>query len=533
MGTVAAITPAREKAVVDLRQFAGDNLLRLLDLPADAWVLIFGAGLEGWREVFRQASFQAHFAGPSPGGGCGLVLYHSGCANSSKELAEHLKKLRGMISSHASLLVFAENFYSFSNLKMLRDARVREVCGKVCSGHGGFRRALDLAGLNPRQEFLPMPGLAKPEEMVAAASHQLELPHYAHPLLQLAQRFGRFQSVADGYVFLCAPQRLEEGSLLRDVAAKLDSRDSHSPRLSLERVDLRQRGAMVLFVAEHPSGRRLIARVVSNPRTCGIVRRNQDFLQSLRKLPVLPDAVRRLLPEPLGEVEHGGSVIFIESMLPGILAWKANRGRLRNTIYRESVEFLLQLNRATRRQVLIEEGDLNRLFTEDLSRLDACPGVDFGLRAQVEKVVFEVRRLLHRREIPLARSHGDYGYGNILVDPGNGRLTGVIDWDTGRQFELAGVDLLNLQIQKARIESNEGVFPAFAAVARAVIGRGGLDEAGLYQSEFGIKGDLVKAWLGVSLLRYMSRAAQYPEVFAVEQGDYRHAIDFWQNEIVR
>ena len=120
MGTVVAISSARKKAAVDLRQFTGDNLLRLLDLPADSRVLIFGTGLEGWREVFRQVRFQAPFAGPSPGGGCSLVLYHSGCANSSKELAEHLKQLRGVIAPHASLLVFAENFYSFSNLKRLR-----------------------------------------------------------------------------------------------------------------------------------------------------------------------------------------------------------------------------------------------------------------------------------------------------------------------------------------------------------------------------------------------------------------------------
>jgi hypothetical protein len=109
----------------------------------------------------------------------------------------------------------------------------------------------------------------------------------------------------------------------------------------------------------------------------------------------------------------------------------------------------------------------------------------------------------------------------------------VIDWDAGRQFELAGIDLLNLQIQKARTERNMGVFPAFVAVACAALGRGGLDEAGHYQGEFGIEGDLVRACLGVALLRYLSRAAQYPDVFAAEQDDYRRAIDFWRNEIVR
>jgi hypothetical protein len=511
----------------DIRQSIGDNLLHLLNLATDSRVLIFGAELKGWEELFRFGGFQASFDDKSPRRECGLVLYHSDCANSQKEFAGHLKQLRGMLAPQASLLVFAENFYSLSNLKRLRRGKIREILNKVRSGYNGFCRALEFAGFSSRQEFLPMPKVANPEELVAVGSHLLELPHCSHPLLRLALRSGRLQPVADGYVFLCAPKRIEEGALLRTVA-KLVSRGGLDSGLSLERVDLRQRGAMILFVTEQSTVRRLIVRVVSDPRTCGIVRRNQDLLQTLRKIPALPDAVRQVLPAPQAEGEYGSSVIFIESMLSGILAWKANHGCLRNTIYRESLEFLLQMNRATRTRVQLEERELDRLFAEDLLRLKACPGVDPGLQELAQKIVFQIRRLLYRREVFLVRSHGDYGYGNILVDPRTASLTGVIDWDTGRSLELAGVDLLNLLIQKARIEKKEGLFLAFATVVHAVIGRGGLDEDGHYRGEFGIKGDLVQVCLGVALLRYMSRAAQYPEVFAVEQGDYKRALDFFR-----
>lgn len=129
-------------------------------------------------------------------------------------------------------------------------------------------------------------------------------------------------------------------------------------------------------------------------------------------------------------------------MLPGTLVWKINSRRFRNRIYEESVKFLLSLNRSLRIQVRMEDEELDQLFVDELRRLAKCPSINSSFRNGLKKVITRVSHLLLRRTVFLSPSHGDYGYGNILVDPNSGRLTGVIDWDTGRKRELIGVDFL-------------------------------------------------------------------------------------------
>lgn len=516
---------AIDTAEADHQRRSGDNLLHLLSLPADSRVLIVGKPLEGWREKFRGSCFQATVGADQQFGGMyDMALYHSACASSPREFRAHLKQLRSHTVMNGSLMIFAENFYSFHNLKRLRDGGLKEVLGKVRSGPAGFRRAIK-TGFRFQQEFIPIPVVADPEEMIAAGSPLLEVSHHMHPLLRLAHRCGCLTAVADGNIFFCTPERLEEGTLLRSVTAKLASIGIPGRGLSLGRVDLRLRGAMVLFIREQTSGRHYIVRVVADPGAREIIRRNQEFLNGLRNLAGLPAGLKSLIPAPLCDLAQGDATLFIETMLPGVLAWKANKGRLKERIYRESVNFLMGLNRASRARVRLGETELYRLFSDDLRRLESCPDAEPVLQEEVRAIAGRLCRRLHGRSVFLAPAHGDYGYGNILVDPHSGRLTGVIDWDTGRLNELAGLDFLNLEIQKARIENDWGLFPAFTAVSKAVIARGGLDLAGGYREEFGIEGELVPLFLAIALVRYLSRAAQYPEVFSSEQGDYLRALD--------
>ncbi len=128
------------------------------------------------------------------------------------------------------------------------------------------------------------------------------------------------------------------------------------------------------------------------------------------------------------------------------------------------------------------------------------------------------------KECFLTVSHGDYGYGNILLNPRSGELTGVIDWDTGRKDDFPGIDYLNLAVQRIRTERDCTVTTAFEEVFNLVNRQGSLDEGDFYASEFNVNGDLLKVVLYVSLIRYMSRAAQYPEVFISEQIEYKKSL---------
>lgn len=510
-----------------LRCCTGDNLLHLFGLPVDSRVLILGNSLAGWRGTFRDSYFQHAFNGYKLCSGTyDLILYHTECASMRCEFSDHLEQLRKLTAANGLLMLFAENFYSFNNLKRLWGGRGRDVVGKLRFSCDGFHREIGRKGFIRRPVFLSLPGLTSPEEMIAPNSSLVEVSHQWHPLLRLAHHLGCFQALADGYVFLCSSRSLEESPLLRAVAAKLVSLGSLAPRLSLERFDLRLRGAMVLFIREETSGKYYIVRVVSDPGTREIICGNQDFLKDLRSLPGLSAELKSVMPVPLGNLVQNDATFYLETMLPGSLAWKVSKGRFRHRIYQESVDFIVKFNLASRSLIRLDEVVLGRLFSEDLQRLERCPTAESELQAEALALVRRICRLLHGRSIYLVQAHGDYGYGNILVDPCSGRMAGVIDWDTGLQREFAGLDFLNLEIQKARIENKWELFPAFVAVSKAMIARDGLDLAGSYRDEFGIEGELVHILLAIALVRYLSRAAQYPEVFASEQGDYRNSLDF-------
>jgi hypothetical protein len=507
---------------------AGDNLLLLLDLPIDCRVLILGAQLKRWRSVFRNCYYQERFTAQQlEAQNVDLILYHAACATTKARLLAQLRALKRLAEPSGRLLIFAPNFYSFTRLKMIRARGWKGLGGWLRCGRWGYRRVLADTGFVEYREFLPFPGVEDTEELVAPRSRFLELPHYWHPLFHLARRIGLFPAIADGYVFIAGPAVLEQGQLLKAVTNLLSATGNQTTAsCTLERFDLRLHGALVLFVAEQYSGCKVIVRVVSDQRSRDIVCRNQEFLRGLQTNVDLPVTVKALLPQPLGDFRLTASSIYVETLLEGILAWKVNRGHLRKRIHAEAAEFIFRLQHGTRCKVRLGTTELDELFAADLARLASCPGVTPLLRESVVGVVSKIRQALQGREMYLTASHGDYGYGNILVDARTGGVKGVIDWDTGRSRDLPGLDFLNLEIQRTRAETDSGLLTAFETVFSLALARSSLDANGNYQTYFGVSADLLPAFLHLALFRYLTRASQYPEVFAAEQAEYLCAFEF-------
>jgi hypothetical protein len=522
-----------EYSIPDYTRGKGENLLLLLGLAAGSKVLLIGEAIASWGLIFQDC----HFLQTVPpfieaDETYDLVLYHSGCAASRMDLIRQLQILKKQTGSGGSILIFGRNFFSFSNLKKVKTGQGWNLFGQLRSSPSGFRRTISRAGMKAVGEYLTFPGLESAEEFVIAGSRFLEVPHHWHTLFHLARRVGRFGNIADGAVYLVAPSKLEDGKLFQSVARQIKEFDGKGDkRLILERFDLRQRGAMVLFLTEEADGKGFIARVVSDSRAGEIVGRNQKFLMALQERPDLPASLKALLPRPLGDFILADSTVHVETLLEGILAWKVDRGCVRKRIFAEAVDFILRFQIGTKRKVQLGYPELAELLDADLARLEGCSEVNAGLCRSVSLVTNKIRQLLHGQEIFLAASHGDYGYGNILVDAETGRLKGVIDWDTGRTNDFPGLDFLNLKVQRARSEGGVRVSTAFESVISSTITRGNLDAKGDYQKHFGLSDEVLPAWLYLSIFRYLSRAAQYPELFAAEQIDYLEVLNFLTSRV--
>lgn len=500
-----------------------NNIKWLLSISDESQVLVVGNGSVSWMDAFGHCDFASDLCFSSfLDKSYDLVIYHASCSTSYDEFISHLRFLREQSAYGGfSLFITADNFFVPSNLRRILN---KGAFSKVRFGFCRFRAACSRAGFPVDQLFILMTDISNLEGIVAVGSRLLEVPHYWHPLLRLSWKLGCYHWFANSFLLIGNPQKLENTMSFQAIADCLTMHGKTAPRIIVERIDFRKRGAMILFLKDLNESQHLIIRVTSDPLTRSIVIRNHNFLNIFHRHPLISDKIKSLVPVPFDFFDHGKNSVFIENMLPGLPAWKINRGILQKRIYKESVEFIISLNLFSRVKEKLSNQKLDQLLDEDLKRLIDFPDIEGSLRIFTKDIVSKLRRLLVGQEIYLVIGHGDYGYGNILVEPGTGKLTGVIDWDTGRQEELAGIDLINLYIQKERSERHSGLMPAFHAVFQMMMERQELDGDGVYRSEFGIKKEMIPALLAIALFRYMGRAAQYPDVFAAGQADYLQAV---------
>lgn len=497
--------------------------MRIFGLAPESPVLLVGNRLYGWREVFPPATVSQRL----PENGhlpekLGLVVYHSAAAADARAFREDMAAAEKALAGKGSILVLAENPFSFGNLKRLARGEWGNLSAKMFRCPRRCEKELKKLGFAEIRRFHALPSLEQPEELVALGSPLLELPHYWHPLIHYAQKFGWYGALADGVVVFAGSAPLETSGIVGCVIDALSQRTGQAAgRWTVERIDIRKRGAVVLFLSDASSGQGIIARIVSDSGIDRIISKNHGFLESLASNPALSQDFRDLLPLPLCRLEHAGSTVYVETMLRGLPAWKVNRGPLQPVISRNALEFLTMLGSATGKVELLQDDALDVLFRDDRALIGKSAVISPDFREDLLHLVRELTGRLSGREVRMATSHGDYGYGNILVDQRSGALTGVIDWDTARLWDLPGIDLFNHLVQLERVATNCGALEAFSTVIKGI---GHNRHLRPYLDALVIDEEMAGIAVCLCFLRYTTRALQYPDLFLEEQEDFRSIL---------
>jgi|GEM_PF-2049681 len=507
----------------------GRNLLSLFALDSDSSILIIGQGLGAWKGVFPQARYCTTINTiPNEPVKYDLVLMDGSSAESVGELVQILVQIKQKMSGQGALILLARNRFSFERIKGLIKPMAWNRDEQTYS-YSQIMNAATSASFPYLCAFLPFSGdevAQGVDEMVNPGSRFLEIPHYSHPLMKRIHSMGKYHLVHDRFAVLCMQRALLQNALFERIrTALVENGLPEGANLHLERIDIRDRGALVLFVKETNTSKHFIARVVHSQEIKSIVRKNHSFLQWLHLSNNVPDALKAKIPIPLAELSFQENHVFIESLMPGILAWKANRRSLQDRIFEDSIQFILDLIIATRRKVSFDQESLYDLLREGEYRINDSECCLDGFKKLFNEKLALIKCMAKDHDIWFSASHGDYGYGNILVDPHDGRLHGVIDWDTGRKQEFAGVDIMNLMIQKTRTEQNAGFFQAVEHLSRRPCF--GLPPHVLDCMKTNFDTDSSKAGLlfSIAIIRYISRSAQYPAVFLSEHDEYIKALN--------
>ncbi|NLG61305.1 MAG: aminoglycoside phosphotransferase family protein [Candidatus Cloacimonetes bacterium] len=292
------------------------------------------------------------------------------------------------------------------------------------------------------------------------------------------------------------------------------------PEAKPREVHLRARGAAVAIM-EAARGDAVV-RIVPAGRFQDVVERNHQLLIALRERLRARDDLLALLPRPLFLQRSGGLLLLAETRLTGVLAWTVARGELLRVIRRNMHEFLAALRGATLNSAHIDDARLDALLAPDQSTTVNATFVAPDVRDVLQRELEHARRVLRGRRLDLHASHGDFGWGNVLVEPETGQITGVIDWDTARLEDLPGIDRVNLEIQFLRAR-----MPFPAAVAHVWNER--LAHDGLGTAEQGHA--VARALFGLAVVRYVTRAMSYPELYAQAQPGFRRALRWLSDEL--
>ena len=503
----------------------------LLGHDASASVLLIGSLPTGW-----DSDFQSHFyrlvlarsaseleAVVQTDGNYDLIVWAR--PEFSPSIRGSLTRLRRALTPTGSLFALVDNRLGVRRL--LRDpARILATGTNTLTG---FRRGLHRAGFERIREFLPLPDVSHVEEFVRSDAGPFALRSNAPATERLLNRVGLLPIVHDGGAYIASSESGGPEPFLRELRGHLTGSGKGLDQLEIERFDLRERGALIALLRGSPSGERFVCRVTTDTMADRIVRRNTEWAERLRCAATLSHEIKRAIPESVGVFPLRGGTAYVETHISGTVAWKLARSRrMEPTLYSELYAFITRFNRDTAKSLRFDSALLTQLL-EPVVPLD----VNEGLAVPYEALRDLLRKRIHDRERLIVWAHGDFGYGNAIVDPRTGALRGVIDWDQARE-DLAGVDLVHFLVQRERGRREYSLLGALEDVAHRVIRDGlhGFDGRMNYEKELTLAPELRSEVLALVALRFAQRDMVYSSLLATPPENTRAILE-WGTSILR
>lgn len=206
----------------------------------------------------------------------------------------------------------------------------------------------------------------------------------------------------------------------------------------------RNRPSCFIFVTgEH--GPRFIAKFARTKVNQVSLHREHEMITHIRSL-ATPE-IRATVPRHLALLTSGQDLAVIEAILPGTPMAPtdifAGPNKVLERRFTLAYEWLLAFQSCTRRDVLLEGVELQRIIVDPLAK--RLPSLD--LPADVQCGIDNILVLADELEdctLPLTFYHGDLKPDNFLL--GQGRITGVVDWEYAGRESLPTMDWFNFML---------------------------------------------------------------------------------------
>lgn len=500
----------------------GKLLLYLLGLPTDTKVLWLGERKGFWKDQFdpSQLSFRLNVSDELKS--YGLVFLTIDKYLGNRNLKQFVDFATSVRKDNSKIITFASNSFSFQNLKSLVTQPSYDKFRKLLPFSSKSFPSKKLGGFN-KASFLALPDPERATEFLCPKIERIDIPCYSSILVKALHKFGFYRFSHPGYWHISSQTTIEDGPLFHKIKNTLGiALGTEHLALRLDKFEIRDRGSLVVFLSEMNSAAKIVAKVVFKKADIKRAKRNFEFITWLHSNFRVPEFVKNRTPSPLGEFTHEDLQVFIETRLPGILAWKLGPKSRYGHVWMEAVKFINTLFYSCAVETELDERTLSELFFRDMKIIVSSNFADPETIDLLVRAIIIAKNQLLGLSMPMGPTHGDYGGGNITACPKTSKVYGVFDWDTGRYRDLPGIDLINMEIQRRRSNAKESLSRSVAAIASLVASSEKFcNEDILMVGKDEEKRRYVwKSLFLVTIIRYVTRALQYPTLFNRDEKDY-------------
>ena len=205
--------------------------------------------------------------------------------------------------------------------------------------------------------------------------------------------------------------------------------------------------AIVTFGPQDRDDFDLVAILTSD--ALAIERRNAETA-ILSELAKLPAAVARVVPRPVDQIAIGKTRCYLLSRIPGVtLDLKSSA---LDQVTARALDFVIDLHRASSQRTVMNEANYHELFG---ALIEAAQQRLPAVASELQALYAPLRACVLGTELPIVWMHGDYKVENVMYDPRQRSLTGVIDWELARPRGLPLLDPLYLLIYNRQIRGEQ------------------------------------------------------------------------------
>lgn len=298
----------------------------------------------------------------------------------------------------------------------------------------GLRRKLRRASLQVQSTYSFYPNHRQPREILGWSG---ALPrHMRGPVFGLLDRLGLIARIHNGFIVIAGRQRLAPG-LVEQLLIRVGAALGLEAVPAVEGCLVRGLGVLLFFLNLSSQGHGVLRLAVHQAGA----RRMQNSRRVLTLLAEKAPLIHALAPKQLTSGTLGDALYTLEQKLSGVTAAEIlTTTRSDDYVLEGALQFLKALS-----QVHSEPRQVNAEFVADYVKpvFSILGQHDPQLASEVKDIEAFVVRRTEGHELPLIWVHEDFNTKNVLFQPAEKKLTGVIDWDTSRELGLPLVDLFH------------------------------------------------------------------------------------------